>query len=278
VTTDAEPTIEADDGGPAVRPPSVLLLMLESLSIWEYATLPCTSPLLAVTPFGDGHPVLVLPGFGGSDHSTAPMRVLLRLKGYDTHGWTLGSNIGPHPRIVRAIARKLLDLHERTGRRVSIIGWSLGGVLARELGRTHPEAVRQVITMASPFRFRPGDRGYASMLYDAIGPKDMPFDNWTLPEQHRIELSMPSTSIYSRTDGIVRWHTCIDEQGALRENIGVRATHLGLGSNIAALIAIADRLAQPEGQWYPFSPPLPLRLWYRRPTWWQPATQTTEEA
>ena len=125
--------------------------------------------------------------------------------------------------------------------------------------------------MASPFRFRPGDRGNVSDLYDAIGPRESPFPGHAVPEHHRPALDVPATSIYTRTDGIVRWHACIESAGARRENIEVLGTHTGLGYNLGAAIAVADRLACPEGRWVPFRPRVMVRHLFPRPVSWAPA-------
>ena len=151
-----------------------------------------------------------------------------------------------------------------TAHRSAFIGWSLGGVYARELARTFPHAVRQLITLGSPFRFRSGDRGFGSRLYDTIGPRRDPLAA-RLPEEKRPPLPVPSTSIYTRTDGVVRSHACLEAAGPRRENIEVYGTHTGLAVNVAALVAVTDRLAQPAGEWELFRPPLPLRHLFPRP-------------
>jgi pimeloyl-ACP methyl ester carboxylesterase len=256
-----------------VRPPSPTLLVLEPLAWMEYAAFIGTRRLLRLAPGGDGHPVLVLPGFTGSDRSTEPLRRALRSKGYWVHGWRLGTNVGPRRRIVRGIERRLVSLHERHGTTVSLVGVSLGGVYARELARHHPSAVRQVITLGSPFRLRPGDRSHGSLLYDALTPPDEPFLGAREPEHLRPPLEVPTTAIYTRTDGIVRWHAAIETVGDRRENVEVVGTHNGLGFNLAAAWAVVDRLAQPEGTWVPFRRPLALAHLYPRPVTWDPVRQ-----
>jgi pimeloyl-ACP methyl ester carboxylesterase len=252
-----------------IDPPPYQRLALEQFAVWEYGAFLAAAPLLRLLPAGDGHPVLVLPGFGGSDQSTAQLRVVLRRRGHATHGWGLGRNLGPHEPVLDGLTRRLLALHDRTGRSVSLVGWSLGGIYARELAYEHSGVVRQVITLGAPFRFRDGDRGNASALYDLIGPPADPFPGHALAEHERPDLEVPSTSIYTRTDGIVRWHACIDRAAPLRENIEVRGTHSGLGYNVAAAVAVADRLAQPEGAWKPFRPALPIRHLFPRPANWK---------
>jgi pimeloyl-ACP methyl ester carboxylesterase len=207
-------------------------------------------------------PVLSLGHVGASDWSTAPLRAILHQKGYATYGWKLGGNIGPHTHIVEGMDRRLREIHRRHQATVTVIGWSLGGVYARELARIHPHAVRQVITLGSPYHFRPGDRSNASALYDAIAPKIDAFLPQFEPENSRPPLPVPATSIYTRTDGMVRWQACIEAVGPTSENIEVRGSHSGLGFNPAALYAVADRLAQPDGTWTPFRAPIGMRHLY----------------
>jgi pimeloyl-ACP methyl ester carboxylesterase len=247
---------------------------MEPMAVMEYGTLFPSSPLMALMPPGNGHPVLVLPGFGASDRSTGPLRTVLSAYGHSAHGWRLGSNIGPHPRILTGIRRRLFELHARYDQKVSLVGWSLGGIYARELAREHAGVVQQVITLASPFRLRPGDRSHASPLYDLLGPVRSPFPGHLVEEHERPALPVPSTSIYTRTDGIVRWHLCADSAGPRRENIEVLGTHSGLGSNIAAVLATADRLAQDPAQWAKFRPPRMLAHLYPIPTDWVPPARS----
>jgi pimeloyl-ACP methyl ester carboxylesterase len=258
-------------GRRSIGPPPYQRLALEQLAVWEYCSFLAASPLMGFMPRGDGHPVLVLPGFTTSDRSTELLRAVLSRNGHRPEGWKLGRNMGAHPSVLRRMEHRLVDLHEHSGRRVSLVGWSLGGIFARELARRNPDAVRTVITLASPFRIRVGDRSHASALYNTVGPAVDPFLGAIPPEEERPPLPVPATSIYTRTDGIVRWHLCIDTTGPLSENIEVFGTHSGLGYNIAATVAIADRLACPEGSWRPFRPPLRLAPLFPRPVSWTPA-------
>ena len=246
--------------------PDRLLQLAEGRAWFELGAFMATSPLLRLAGRGDRHPVLVLPGFTATDLSTAPLRATLRAQGYWVHGWQLGRNLGPSDRVVDDLRDRLLQLHERHGRPVSIIGWSLGGIYARELARRHPDAVRQVITLGSPFRMTERDRSSASVLVDRVsGRFSNEWANLAVHESGRGELTVPSTAIYSRTDGVVRWHTCIDEVTDIHENIEVRGSHSGLGFNPAVVVAVSDRLAQREGRWAPFRPSMGLGAWYPRP-------------
>jgi pimeloyl-ACP methyl ester carboxylesterase len=201
--------------------------------------------------------VLVLPGLLASDLSTTVLRGWLRRLGYEVVGWDLGRNRGPTPAVVAGLPR-LLDRLARTGAGpVSIVGWSLGGIFARGLAARSPDQVRQVVTLGSPFAAGEGrpDGSAGSRAYrryarlhaaervrppSAAGPRPLP---------------VPSTSVYSREDGVVDWRACLQEIGPISENVAVRGSHLGLGHNPAALWVVADRLAQPVGRWRPFRPP-----------------------
>ena len=138
-----------------VRPPSAMLALTElPRALFELGSLPFAAPVLATAPRGDGHPVLVLPGFIASDTSTAVLRRYLAKLGYDAHAWELGRNLGP--RAIGAEGEKLIArlraIHDATGEKVSIVGWSLGGIMARIIARRAPDAVRQVITLGHPSR------------------------------------------------------------------------------------------------------------------------------
>ena len=252
-----------------VKPPSLGLLALEPRALFEMGAFAAASPLLRCLGRGDRHPVLVLPGFSGDDLSTQPLRWFLRGQGYWTHGWRLGANMGPSPETLEGIARRLETVHQRHGRKVSLIGWSLGGIYARQLARQFPRAVRQVITLGSPFRLRPGDESNASSFYDRYGHHDTePPAVSYVAEDQLPRLKVPSTAVYSRTDGVVRWHACIDAEGPRRENVEVQGSHSGLGHNPAVMIVIADRLSQPEGEWRPFRPPVWAAHLYPKPVNW----------
>jgi pimeloyl-ACP methyl ester carboxylesterase len=249
--------------------PHCLLRLAESRVLFEAGAFAASSPFLRLVGRGDRHPVLVLPGFTAGDLSTAPLRMTIRSQGYWAHGWNLGLNVGPTDRILDGIHERLELLYERHQRPVSVVGWSLGGVYARELAREHPEMVRQVITLGSPFRLTMVDRSSISGLVDRLSP------TWSAEvlrlaseESAKPPLTVPSTAIYSRTDGVVRWHTCIDVVQNLHENIEVRGSHSGLGFNPAVQYAISDRLMQPADEWKPFKPPFAARAWYPRPASW----------
>jgi pimeloyl-ACP methyl ester carboxylesterase len=212
-----------------IGPPPFGLFAREHVrAVSELAGFAARRRLLATVPRGDGHAVLVLPGLLAGDFSTAPLRRFLRSLGYDARGWKLGVNLGPTSELREALVARLTRLAERHGRRVSLIGWSLGGIYARELARAHPDRVRLVITLATPFR--------------------------DISAALRRPLPLPVTSIYSRTDGIVHWQGCLEQEGPQSENVEVRCSHTGMGFHAETLAIVADRLAQREGAWRPYRP------------------------
>jgi hypothetical protein len=232
-----------NDDIPDLAPPSRLLLLLEGRAFAEYGKFLLAWPRLARLPRGDGHAVLVLPGFMASDVSTRPMRKLFKRLGYEARGWKLGRNMGAPPRVREAMRERLAELHRRTGRKVSLVGWSLGGVYARELARHAPEQVRRVITLGSPFNGHPLANN-ADALYRRMNP-DIPVD-WEGFRRRRVPPSVPCTSIYSRTDGIVAWQCSLEDAAPNTENVEVRGSHCGLGVNPQVLREVAARLARPE--------------------------------
>ena len=254
---------ETGDGGPVATGPSTRLLLTEPIrGLADHAALLLATPMLAAAPRGDGHGVLVVPGLFASDSSTLPLRGFLRWLGYDVRGWDLGRNHGPTEAVLAGLPRAVLDHAERTGRPVSVIGWSLGGVYAREMARRYPRAVRQVITLGSPFALRDLRQSHAQRPFQRL--RHLHADEADLPtlEQRARPISVPSTAVYSRLDGVVAWQACIEPETALHQNVEVRCSHLGFGVDPATLWLIADRLAMPAGQRLPFRPPLALRPLY----------------
>ena len=233
----------------AVAPPARWLLLLESGAPLEYAASLAAAPWLLKAPRGDGHAVIVYPGFLASDFSTRPLRRLLRTLGHDVHGWGQGRNLGARAATVDQALAQLRAMHAASGRRVSLVGWSLGGLYAREVAKRAPDSVRAVVSLGSPFT-GPRDANRATRTYRRLqrGQTAAPIRHEDLHEPP----PCPTTSIFSRTDGIVAWPCSLQAPGALAESIEVRASHLGLGVNPFALYALADRLAQAEGAWRPF--------------------------
>jgi pimeloyl-ACP methyl ester carboxylesterase len=237
-----------------------MLLLLECRAAFELAALPVTLPFLSrLVPQGDGHPVAVLPGLLSSDMSTQPLRQFLRWRGYDAHGWGQGRNMGMREGAMDRVQETLFQLHRRTERKLSLIGWSLGGIFAREFARVLPQAVRQVILLGSPLHGAPERITNVWEIYRwASGHSDVkPHERGDEPPP------VPTTSIFTRADGIVSWRSCVEHPTPLSDNIEVSfASHVGLGFNPIVYYVIGDRLAQPEDRWKPFRPRGFARAWF----------------
>ncbi len=248
--------------GPVSGPSAGLYLTEPARGLAGLAFLPLAAPWLATAPRGDGHGVLVVPGFLATDTSTALLRGFLRRLGYDVRGWDLGRNRGPSDAVLDGLPRALAALAGRTGGPVSVLGWSLGGIFARELARQRPGQVRQVITLGSPFALTDPQQSRADGAYNRR--RHLHADGTRVPTREQVArpISVPSTAVYSRRDGIVSWQTCVEPETAHHENVEVRCAHLGFGTDPATLWLIADRLAAPAGRWRPFrAPPLLRRLY-----------------
>ena len=214
-------------------------ILSEQRAVWEFGAFGAALPWFSLLPRGDGHPVVVFPGMLGDDHSTRPLRRVLRSLGHSVRGWGLGRNEGPDERALQGMTALVRKLYSADGRPVSLVGWSMGGVYARALARNTPHQVRQVITMGAPFKRMEWARG--------VG---------TPP--------VPVTSIYSRSDAVVPWGMAVEDPGPRVENVEVESSHIGLGVHPAVVVVVADRLAQPEGDWKPFKPPAMARQLFPR--------------
>jgi pimeloyl-ACP methyl ester carboxylesterase len=251
--------IPGDTDG-ASPPPSWLFVTDPARAMAEFGLLVAALPLRQLLPVGDKQPVLVLPGLLADDDSTWALRRILRDLGYRVHGWRLGRNLGPTAATVTGLQNRLIDLRSRYDSEVSVIGWSLGGIYARILARHTPTAVRQVITLGSPIRLAHERQSRARRAYNRYAHLHVLPREW--PLESGDALPVPATSIYSRYDGIVAWQACLDVPSARAENIAVVGSHLGFGYHPAVIWAVADRLAQPLGDWAPFRPPATLRPLY----------------
>jgi pimeloyl-ACP methyl ester carboxylesterase len=266
--TNASSVHEGDSGEYATPPPPIRYLLVEGRAMYEYAATWLTMPWLLDAPRGDGHPIVVLPGFVATDFSTRPLRAYLRRLGYAPHCWKQGRNLGLSRELEIRMLERLRSIHQRYGRKVSLIGWSLGGVYSRWLANQAPELVRSVITLGSPFADSPKANHSWRIFERLSGQKIDEIDPMTY-EMVRRTPPLPTTSIFTQTDGITSWRCCVGDESDLAENVEVRGSHCGLGVNPLVLHVIADRLAQPEGQWQRFR-----RSGLRRHFFPRPANQT----
>lgn len=249
-----------------IAPPSALLVLTElPRALAELGSLPLATPLLMKAPRGDGHPVLVLPGLSTTDRSTALLRRYLSVLGYDVHAWELGRNLGP--KAIGDGGEKLIarleEINTATGQKVTLIGHSLGGILARQLSRRRPEMVRQIVTLGSPFAGDPRSTNVWKLYEYLCGHSVSDADTRAqLLESHDAP-PVPSTSIYTKGDGIVAWQSCLEPETSTTDNIEIPGSHCGLCVNPIAMYAIADRLAQPLAGWKPFARGGMRALFYR---------------
>ncbi len=244
--------------------PSFFLFATEGLrAAMEYGTFYATQPILQKVGDGDGHPVLVLPGFLTNDLSTRPLRRFLDKIGYKSHRWKLGCNFGS-PKFVDKCLTRLEEVYKAEGRKVSIIGWSLGGVYAREVARRAPEMVRQVITLGSPFAGIK-KKNNVSWIYTILSGKRVEDLNDEAISQIMEPPPVPSTAIFSKGDGIVSWMDCQElQESPITQNIQVKGSHCGLGFNPSVLLCLADRLSQHENNWQRFEPKWYAQFFYPR--------------
>ncbi len=244
------------------KAPSKLLLFTEggraAIELGLYAA---TRKILNNAPKGDGHPVLVLPGFMTSDRSTILLRKFIRDLGYDVKKWDMGLNLGG-PEYAFKIADRVEEISAECNAKVSLVGWSLGGVYAREVARQRPDDVRQVITLGSPFGgiF---EKNNARWFYDFLhGPKGLDISQELLKDI-LLPPPVPSTAIFTKEDGVVNWQHCIERQESdTTQNVQIGGSHFGLGHNPSALYCIADRLSKDINEWERFNPQGMLRYLY----------------
>ncbi|MBK6286644.1 MAG: alpha/beta hydrolase [Gammaproteobacteria bacterium] len=245
--------------------PRTLYAALEfGRAVQELSSLLPTNRWLSRLPHGEGQPVMTLPGFGGADGSTALMRRYITRWGYEAHPWRLGRNLNPGSAkemssvldfmdtVIGIVGKQLHDIKKKSGKRVSLVGWSLGGLYSRQLAATYPDLVRQVITLGTPFGDPRSTIVWPIMqrLRETREPPEADMQRWM--ERARIPLEVPLSVIWSKTDGFVHPSIACETEGPRTENIHVCSSHAGFGVNPQTFYVLADRLAQPEGQWSPF--------------------------
>jgi pimeloyl-ACP methyl ester carboxylesterase len=234
-----------------LAPPSRTLMFLEGRAFHELGAFIGALPLLSLAPRGDGHPVLVLPGLVASDVSTRPLRTYLKTRGYAVSGWRQGRNLGLRPGVQHAMVDLVREMSDTQSRKISLVGWSLGGLYARQLAKMMPDRVRQVITLGSPFASTPKATN-AWRVYEMASGRRADEEDGRFGGTLAGAPPVPTTAIFSRTDGICAWQGCREQSSHMAESIEVESSHCGMGHHPAAVYAVAERLAQKEGEWAPF--------------------------
>lgn len=241
------PAIDLRADSPA--PPLGLMSIELVRAAFEYASTRLAHPSHA--PRGDGHPVVIFPGLGTDGRCVEPLRAFCEEAGYTAHEWGRGRNNGPQGDVdawLQALADHVLRLAEPGEDGMSLIGWSLGGIYARELAKIMPGRVRQVITIGTPFAGTVRSTN-VGLVYRLLNGRPAEIDD-ALSVRLATAPDVPTTSIYSRSDGIVAWEACVQRgPGRHVESIEVDGSHCGLGWNREVLSIVADRLGQPPGRW-----------------------------
>lgn len=236
---------------PAFKAPSLSLLATEPLrAMFDFIA---SRMAAGAQPIGDGHSVVVFPGLGGAPFTTSQLRRYLDEAGFEAHDWGRGMNTGPEGQFepwLMGLVQHVRELHGATGRKVSLVGWSLGGVYAREIAKLAPESVRQVVTLGTPFASL-GGANHASGIYKLLNRDNAVRMTPRLQARLRACPPVPTTSVYSKSDGVVSWQGCIEKTTAASESVEVNASHLGMVTHPEVLRIVANRLAQAEGGWRP---------------------------
>ena len=241
---------------PALTPPSGLVPPTLGRFALEVKAVPelCRFAMKGRTqglPKGDGHPVLVFPGFLAGDAFTWPLRRRLTALGYWNAGWRFGTNLGLKPGLLAQMVHYVKSVHAGQKRKVSLVGWSLGGLYAREIAKRIPDRGRLIVTMGTPAA-RDLHANNAWRLYERLN--DHTVDSPPI-ETDLMELPpVPVTAILTPFDGIVAPGSADIGSGPTWETLTVGGTHIGLAWNADVVRIIADRLAQPDGDWSPYRP------------------------
>jgi pimeloyl-ACP methyl ester carboxylesterase len=231
-----------------LEPPPLSGLIREIRGFLELPRLMFSVPDLARQSRGHGQPVLLLPGYGAGDGSTIILKSYLRLLGYQVRGWGLGRNSGDVPDLFPRVLKRVSSFAHRTHQQVRLIGWSLGGYLAREAARERPDLVHRVITLGTPVIGGP-KYTVVARRFQRRG-MDMAAIEAEIESRNQVSLRTPVTAIYSRADAVVAWEACIDQNGTYVEHVEVRTTHVGLGFSPEVYKIIAQRLADEDKPCY----------------------------
>jgi predicted alpha/beta hydrolase family esterase len=245
-------TFTPDTTSAASAPPLVLLGLEPLRAALEYARMRMIDASRLAR--GDGHAVIVFPGLASDKHATGPLTSFCQDLGYEAHDWGRGFNTGPQgePNAwLDDLAEHVEALPTDGSSDLSLIGWSLGGIYAREIAKRLRTRVRQVITIGTPFAAE-NDETRAGLVYRLLNGQKPVLDD-AMREQLLTAPQVPTTSIYSRSDGVVAWQACIQQGHRLdTENVEVQGSHCGLGWNAKVLEVVADRLSQARDDWQPY--------------------------
>jgi pimeloyl-ACP methyl ester carboxylesterase len=237
-------TVDKPEMNEEISPPGLMLQMLEGRAGAEAARLMLAMPLLRMqSQKGHGEPVLVLPGFMADDHSTFVLRQFLNSIGYKSCPWGLGINRKRMMDFLPKISKQTRDLCEKHLTKVRLIGWSRGGILAREVARDHPELVDRVITIGSPVKGGVNISSIGPLVQRETGMSSQQLSR-ILSQRQQTEISVPIRAIYSKLDGVVSWKACIDDLSKNVEHFEIRGSHVGMGTNLEVFKLLPKLLAE----------------------------------
>lgn len=246
-------TISLDISRPFAAPSWALMGVEPLRAAFEFASMKLMNK--AHLPPGDGHAVVLFPGLATDQHAIGPLRDFCNGLGYTAHDWGRGFNTGPQgdpDAWLDELAQDVITMTSQSAEPISLVGWSLGGIYAREVAKRLDGRVRQVVTIGTPFAGS-SHQTHAGLVYRVLNGSD-PAVHSGMSERLRQAPGVPTTSIYSRSDGVVAWQACIQPgRRARTENIEVKGSHCGLAWNAEVFGVLADRLSQPPGRWKPYS-------------------------
>ncbi|MDG1443762.1 MAG: alpha/beta fold hydrolase [Pseudomonadales bacterium] len=224
-----------------LKPPALASMFNEAFAAFELPKLLLRAPELSRLKTVNPRKIIVMPGFGADDFSTLPIRGYLSSMGHEVQGWNRGLNIKD---VQETLDELVQDIEKRTrnaAEPIVIVGWSLGGYLAREVARDLPNTVEQVFTLGSPIVGGPKYTQLAS-LYRSQGIDVDWIERVIIEREDANELITPVTAVYSKSDGVVAWQACIDKKSPNVEHIEISASHIGLGISADSFRIVADKL------------------------------------
>ncbi len=222
-----------------LRPPDVRQRSRELLLGADLARLLVRAPFLGSAPFGDGGPVLLVPGFGATDHSLALLGRFLRSRRHRVYSARLGRVGGDVPALAERLGERVARIAADAGRPVALVGWSIGGVLSREVARDRPDLVSRIVTFGTPVV---GGPSYTA-LAGRYPPEMLAQVRQAIADRESTPIAVPITAIWSPNDGVVSPDACIDRHSPQVEHVKVRSTHIGMGFDPDVWSVVADRLA-----------------------------------
>lgn len=223
------------------RRPNLFSSLREFGTPLEFLRFPGAIPSLLDVPRGDGRSIILLPGYQSPEIAMRPLAIYLNAIGYRAETWGLGVNTGNVDGLAESFGARLVEISEVRREPITVIGWSLGGVIARETARLNQDHVREIVTLGTPLIGGPKYTSVGAVFARQNGIDLDEFEKY-VHEINSLGLPQPITSIYSKSDGVVGWKAAIDVYNPQARNIEIRSTHFGLGTNSRAWKIIAETL------------------------------------